>query len=266
LAKKYILFVVLLGLSFSSFGQSPWVDNKGSIYLQGSRNSINYTSIFNNTGGTSRNDFTTVDRTFSLYGSYSITNRTGVLVNLPYKSVRVDTLSLSALGDLSIKVKHQLGTKTPLAIFAGYTAPTATREGALRTGFAQHSVDLGLSTGFTLEQVFGYVGGGYRYRANIPNQFIIDAELGTSSKIGKRELFIIFHIDGAINFREVEDPEASESVLYHNNGQFVSPGIKFSLGIAKNLFINFGGFGAFTATSQGAAASVSLGLAYNMKK
>ena len=262
---KYLLGFSLLFASLSSFGQSPWVDNKGSVYAQFSGTTINYVGIFDNNGEGAQNTFETSDRTFALYANYSLTDRTGVEISLPFKAVTTNDNSLNALGDISFKVKHELFKSFPLTAFAGYTAPTATREGALRTGYAQHGVDLGLSAGFTRNSAFGYLGVGHRYRADIPNQITIDTEIGTKANFGKRALYLIFHIDGALNLEETVDPEADASVLYHNNGQYLSPGIKLSLNVISDWWINFGTYGAITATSQGAAPSVSIGIAYNKK-
>lgn len=262
---KYILAISLLLLSLHTFAQSPWVDDKGSIYAQFSGTTINYDAIFNNDGEGSQNAFETSDRTIALYANYSLTDRTGIEINLPFKAVSSNDISLSAFGDISLKVKHELFESFPLTAFAGYTAPTATREGTLRTGYQQHGIDLGLSTGFSRNNTFGYLGVGHRYRTDIPNQISIDTEIGTKANFGKRSLYLIFHIDGALNLEETVDPEADESVLYHNNGQYLSPGIKLSLNVISDWWINFGTYGAITASNQGAAPSLSVGIAYNKK-
>lgn len=260
--------LVIFSLTFSAlsvFGQSPWVDNKGSIYAQLSGTTITYDAIFNNDSEGTQNTFETSDRTIGLFASYSLSDRTGIQIDLPFKAVSAEENSLNALGDISVKVKHELFKAFPITAFAGYTAPTATREAALRTGFQQHGIDLGLSTGFSRNSTFGYFGAGHRYRADIPNQIIIDTEIGTKAKIGNKELYLIFHIDGALNLEDTLDPEADATVLYHNNGQYLSPGIKLSLNVISNWWINFGSYGAITATNQGAAPSVSLGIAYSKK-
>ena len=77
---------------------------------------------------------------------------------------------------------------------------------------------------------------------------------------------LIFHVDGALNFSEIEDLGGDQTALYHNNGQFLSPGLKVSIKVFGDWWLNLGGFGAFTATNQGAAGSVSVGLAYNLQK
>ncbi len=263
---KQFATLALVMITTLIFAQSPWVENKGSFYTALTGTSITYTDIFNSDGEGAQNAFETSDGTISFYGNYSLTDRTAVVVDLPYKIVSIDSISLSALGDLKFQVKHELLKGFPLTAFASYTAPTATREGALRTGFKQHAVDGGLSAGFSRGSTFGYFGGGYRYRSEIPNQIVIDTEIGTQIEFGERSLYLIFHIDGALNLDDAEDPDADGSVLYHNNGSFLSPGIKLGLNIADNWWINFGTYGAITATNQGAAPSLSLGVAYKYSK
>lgn len=262
---KNLLILSFLFASLSAFGQSPWVDDKGSIYAQVSGTVISYTDIFNIDGERSQNTFETNDRSIGLFASYSLSDRTGIQLSLPFKSVETDGNSLNALGDISVKLKHELFKSFPLTAFAGYTAPTATREGALRTGYEQHGIDLGLSVGFTRNSAFGYITAGHRYRADIPNQITIDTEIGTKANFGKRALYLFFHIDGALNLEDTTDPDGDASVLYHNNGEYLSPGIKLSLNVINNWWLNFGTYGAITATSQGASPSISLGIAYNRK-
>jgi hypothetical protein len=263
---KYLSAVFLLSLSIMSTAQSPWVETKGSFYTGLTATSISYTNIFNDDGDSVENTFETQDRTFSLYGSYSISDRTAVIVDLPFKAVSSDGTDLSALGDLKLGIKHELLQGFPLTAYVTYTAPTARREFALRTGYAQHAVNLGLSTGFSKGKTFGYFGSGFQYREEIPNQIIIDTEIGTKASLGSKDLFLIFRIDGAFNLEEVADPVGDRSVLYHNNGSYLSPGIKIGLNLINDLWLNFGTYGAITARNQAAAPSLSLGIAWKYSK
>ena len=82
---------------------------------------------------------------------------------------------------------------------------------------------------------------------------------------GSNALYLMFHIDGALNLNEILDTEADETVLYHNNGQYLSPGIKASLNAFSNWWINLGAYGAIIARNQGSAPALSIGLAYKSK-
>lgn len=163
-------------------------------------------------------------------------------------------------------MKYQILKKIPLAAYVGYTAPTAERDGIVRTGYAKQAIEAGLSGGLAKENVFGYATVGYRNRTDIPDQVTLEFEVGTNIKFEDRQLYLMFHIDGALNTSETTDPEADESALYHNNGQFLSPGLKAAFNVYDNWWINIGSFGAFEARNQGAAATFTVGLAYNLKK
>ncbi len=263
--RRVLRFALFLSFSFNAAAQNPWVNAKGSIYAQVSTTFLSYDQIFGSDGDVTESAFETTDNTIGLFGTYSVTNNTEVIFNVPFKAVSSNNLDLSGLGDLQLKVKHQLLRKIPLAIFYGYTAPTSSRDGIVRTGFNQHAIDVGLSGGLSNNNFFGYLSLAYRYRDNIPNQSIIEAEVGANIKLDKKQLYLMFHIDGALNFTDTTDPEADESVLYHNNGQFLAPGLKLSFNAYKNWWINLGTFGAFKAEHQGAAPTFTIGLAYNKK-
>lgn len=258
--------LLLICLTLLSYGQDPWIGNKGSTYVSTNFSNISYEDIFDSEGDGLENPFLTKDRTLSLYAQYSISHKTAINAELPYKLVTVDGNSISGLGDLRFQVKQKLMQKFPLTAFATYTAPTGMREGALRTGYVQHTIDGGLSTGFAKGSSFAYIGAGFRYRQEIPDQIILDAEFGTIAYLGKRCLYLSFHIDGALSLTSIEDPEGDQSVLYHNNAEFLSPGIKLGLYLADHVWLNFGTYGAIVARNLASVPSISLGIAWKLRK
>ena len=216
---------------------------KGSLYAQVSTSFIpEYTTGFQDDGGVEEITFATNDRTFSFYGSYSLTNRLEVTLNIFQKSVSAGGNNLNNLGDPELQLKYQFPVNIPLAVYGSYTAPLSEREGVLRTGYNQHAVEAGLSVGVSKNMVFAYASSGFRYRDNIPNQISIDAEVGTVQDFGNTALLLAFHVDGVINTSETIDPLGDQTLLYHNNGSFISPGIKASLNFYKNWWINVSGF------------------------
>jgi len=81
LLHRFLFFLLLSCFSFLSHAQSPWVENKGSFYTAFTATSISYTNIFDNDGNSAENTFETNDRTYSLYGSYSLSDKTAVVVD-----------------------------------------------------------------------------------------------------------------------------------------------------------------------------------------
>jgi hypothetical protein len=264
---KITLYLTFICLSLNSIAQSPWVNKKGSVYGQLSTSYLAYSNIFN-TGPADivESNYETKDITIGLYGEYSLSNKTSVILDLPFKNVQANNQILTGFGDPTIKIKHQISNKTPIAIYYGYTAPLSQRNGILRTGYKKHIGELGLSTGIGKEKYYVYGGFGYRYREQIPNQIIIDSEFGYKLQVAKRTLFLMLHIGGSLNTSTTEDPDGDETVLYHNNGQYLSPGLKLAYSPFQNLWINFGANFAITARNMGAAPLINFGLAYNLKK
>lgn len=264
--RRIVLFFTLLMFSLSAFAQSPWVNKKGSLYAQLSNTGISYNSVFTTTGEVVQTDVTTSDRTIGLFADYSISDRFSVLLDVPFKIVSIDDESLSGLGDPKIGFKYQFLDKIPFAVFTNYTAPASERTGALRTGYNEHAIDLGVSGGYSKTEFYTYGSVGYRYRTNLPDQILIDSELGFNISLFKKQAFFIVYIKGGLNTSRAEDVEADESVLYHNNSDYLSPGVKFSLNLFNNFWLTAGGAGAFVSRNSGAAPSGSIGIAYNLQK
>lgn len=268
---KKIIFVCLLGIIGLQelYAGGPWIDKKGSIYAQLGFTFLNYSGAFNSDGGTDLLPANVSDRTISGFLNYSVTDRTAISAVLPLKLVEYRDESLSNFGDISVQFKHSLLKDFPLAVYYGYTAPTATFGDSVRTGFKEHAIDLGLSAGHSNNDFYVYFSGGYKYRTNIPDQIVIDTEIGTSIPVGEtRELLLAFHIDGALNTSDLDEPDlpTQNSNLYNFNGQFVSPGIKLSLNVFSDFWVNVAAFGAVFAENQGAAPSLNVGIAYNRKR
>jgi len=262
--RKVFLFSLSFLFCSVAFSQSPWVNKKGSIYGQISTTFLSYNQVFDTIGIVVESPFETSDFTLGLFADYSLTNNTAVIVDLPFKSVESNNESLSALGDLRLRIKHQLFGRA-LAVHYGYTAPISERNGILRTGYNQNAIELGLSIGKSKESFFTYATAGYKYRSNIPDQVFFEAELGFTSSGAKNKFYFILHLDGTVNTSTTQDIEGNDSALYSNNGDFISPGLKLSYNIFNNFWINLGGFGAMQARNQGAGASFTIGLAYNLK-
>ncbi len=69
----------------------------------------------------------------------------------------------------------------------------------MRTGYNQHAAELGVSIGQGKEKSFIYGGLGYRFRANIPNQALIEFEYGYRLLIATKPFYMMFHVDGVFN-------------------------------------------------------------------
>ncbi|MDA9774130.1 hypothetical protein N9B82_04160 [Saprospiraceae bacterium] len=267
--KKIILLSFLYIFSNNVYSQSPWINKKGSLYAQYSFTYLSYGSVINDKLNTIvPADFSTQDITSNIFADYSLTDNLAVLVNLPYKSVRHNDLSLSSFGDPSIKLKYQFMKNIPLSGYLGYTAPLSKREGTLRTGYNQHAAELGLSIGTAKKNSFTFGGLGGRYRSNIPNQILVEFEYGYRFLLTKRQapFYVIFHVDGVFNTSSVEDMEAGQANLFHNDGEFLSPALKFSYNVFDDFWVNLGVHSAVLVRYFGAASTFTIGFAYKVTK
>ncbi|MFK7784533.1 MAG: hypothetical protein AB8B56_05450 [Crocinitomicaceae bacterium] len=264
---KTTLIALLFLFAYNANAQSPWVNNKGSFYGQISGTYLGYSSVINDTvNQIVQTGVPTRDITANLFGEYSVTDKLAVLASVPFKFVSHDGQSLSSLGDPSVKVKYQFSKNVPVAGYLGYTAPLSKREGVLRTGYNQHTAEGGFSIGRGKERSYIYGGLGFRYRTNISNQVLIEFEYGYQFKIADRPLYAIFRVDGMLNISDVNDPEAGLANLYHTNGEFVSPALKFSYNGFGNFWINLGVHSAVFVRNFGAASTFNLGVAYKLEK
>ena len=261
---KNTLIVVLITITnLNVMGQSPWVNKKGSFYGQLSTTYLAYSSIVKEAANQIvETDSSTQDITVGLFAEYSITDQLAVIANLPIKSVTHNGEGLSGLGDPSLKFKYQIFKGFPLGAYAGYTAPFSMREGLLRTGYRQHAVDVGISAGTGKERYFLYGGLGYRYRSVISNQILLEFEYGYQFNVAKRPFYLMFHLDGNLNTTSVADNEAGNANLYHNAGEFISPGLKMSYNIFNGFWINVGAFSGVYVKNTGARPSLNFGLAF----
>lgn len=264
---KIFLLTLLLLQSARAFAQSPWINNKGSFYSQVSLTYLSYGSVINEKVNTIEPaEFRTRDITTNLFLDYSINNKLALVVNLPYKAVQYNDQSLSSLGDPSIKLRFKILQNIPLSVNIGYTAPLSTREGILRTGYKQHASELGFSIGKGRKKSFTYGGLGYRNRANIPNQVLVEYEYGYRFSLANNSFYTIFHIDGMLNTSDIEDNDAEDANLFHNNGEFISPAIKLSYNALDNFWFNLAIHSAVFVRNFGASSTFTFGLAYKLEQ
>ncbi len=118
--------IVFLGLFISSitFAQSPWTTEKGRFFTSLSYSTIsNYNEIFGDPDYFTSGNIT--DRTYKIYGEYGLTNKSSLLVNIPFKNITLNEYQLcnanncvgenyseSSFGNVSLGVKHNFYKKS----------------------------------------------------------------------------------------------------------------------------------------------------------
>lgn len=124
---KKSIQIMILFLSISTFSQGPWTQEKGKFYTQLSFTTIpNYNTLFGNPELQINGKIS--DNTFQVYGEYGISDKTSLIINLPYKSITFNSKSNvvcittpcpsldkkykeSALGNIEIGLKHNFYKK-----------------------------------------------------------------------------------------------------------------------------------------------------------
>ena len=121
---KQIAKLLILLISISAFSQGPWTQEKGKFYTQFSFSTIpSYDELFGDPDYTISGEIT--DNTFQFYGEYGISDKTTLIVNLPYKVISQKGLvnpcliapcpehnnDENAFGNIEIGLKHNFYKK-----------------------------------------------------------------------------------------------------------------------------------------------------------
>ncbi len=120
---KKLSILLLLSVSFNLLAQSPWTKNKKEGYVQLSYTTIsNYDKLFGNPEINLGKKVS--DNTLQIYSEYGLSDKTTLLVNVPFKLTSYDenlatisgggaTISESnnSLGNIQIGVKHNFYKK-----------------------------------------------------------------------------------------------------------------------------------------------------------
>jgi len=121
---KNIFKLFFLFISISIFGQSPWTQEKGKFYTQISFSTIPYyNTLFGNPDYTIAGKIS--DNTIQFFNEYGISDKTSLVVNLPYKLISNKGLVnpcfvapcpeytnvKNALGNIEFGIKHNFYKK-----------------------------------------------------------------------------------------------------------------------------------------------------------
>ena len=272
---KNIIKLTIVLLSFSAFAQSPWTQEKGKFYTQLSFTSINgYSSLF----GTPQ-DLTTEreisDRTLQFFGEYGLTNKTSLLLSLPFKMIETGELTSSlapltnsgnenSLGNIEIGIKHNFYKKKwvlsgQFSIEANTGSFDATT--GIRTGYdAWTFTPMFLAgRGFGKTYVQGFVGANVRTN-DYSSNFRIGGEVGR--KLGKR-VWLIGFLDISSSFKNgniVLPTENLATGLYVNDQEFGAFGLKAIGEFTDKFGITAGYGGAFSGNNVAKKAAITFGL------
>lgn len=265
---KKLSILLLLFASFNIFSQSPWTKNKKEGYLQ-----ISYTSISNYDKLFGKNDIDlgkkVSDNTIQIYGEYGLSEKTTLLVNLPFKLTSVkdaSSVSENSLGNIQLGLKHNFyNKKWVLSGQLGVETNTASYDKTygLRTGYdAWTFTPLFLAgRGFNNWYIQAFTGFDIR-----TNDYSSNYKLG--GEIGYKTLdwlWIAGFLDGVASLDNGDitlPPENLSTGLYVNNQSYAAFGLKLIGEINDKIGANIGFGGAFSGRNVAKAPAISFGLYY----
>lgn len=249
---KNLLLLFFLGGTLFSFSQSPWVKKNNEVYAQVSFTTIrNYSTIFGNPDKKINGPL--ADNTFKIYAEYGLSDKTTVVLNIPYKNISQEGLvspcliapcpeytnSTSSFGNIEIGLKHNFYNKKWLisgqvnieANTGSFDAKTD-----IRTGYDAWTITplflIGKSAGNKYSQAFL----GFNIRTNnYSSNFVIGGERG---KKFLNKWWLIGYVDIVKSFKNgsIVLPEGFATGLYTNNQEYGTLGIK----VIRELNSNFG--------------------------
>lgn len=260
--------ILLLLFSFNLLAQSPWVKEKGKSYLQLSYTSIaNYDKLFAKTEKELPNKVS--DNTIQFYGEYGLTDKTTLLVNLPFKMTTLNTaisgsVNNNSLGNIQIGVKHNFSNnKWLLTGQLNIEANTSSYKAnsGLRTGYDAWSFTPLFIAGRGFDRWYIQAFTGFDIRTN---KYSSNYKLG--GEVGYKTLdwlWIAGFLDGVASLNNGDIALPSENLatgLYVNNQGYAGFGLKFIGEINNNFGANIALGGAFTGNNVAKAPAISFGV------
>lgn len=275
--KNSLLFLIVL-ITISAYSQSPWTQPKNGLYTQVSLTTIpNYDAIFSNSDQKLFGTYS--DNTIQFYGEYGLSDKTSLVINLPFKFISVnnfknptlncfedcfENFNNNSLGNIAFGVKHNFyAKKWLLSGQFSVEANTGSYDSAsgIRTGYDAWSFTplflAGRSFGRTYMQAFS----GADIRTNgYSSNFKIGGELGR--KIGKRIWLIGFlDISKSLNNGAINLPtENIQTALYINNQEYGSFGFKGIGEFTEKFGVTAGFGGAFFGNNVAKQAAITFGV------
>lgn len=273
-----IVFTIFFSLTLTlSFGQSPWVAEKGKGYGQIGYTTIGpYKDLFLSNGDSYALNNEVTDQTIQAYGEYGIGSGTSLIATLPIKVLKsgpslIPSTPISAgsgdfttLGNIQLAARHNFINKK--IIFSGQLLtelPTAGYEETtgLRGGLDALSIAPSLSIGFSKAKLYGYISTGIAIRTNnYSNEWRLSEEIGYQLI---NRVYIIAVIDIVQNFENGTAVESSNQLgtgLYLNNQSYFAYGFKGIIGISDNLGITGAYYGAGSGHLVAKSPSINFGV------
>lgn len=268
--------LIVFFFSLTAFSQSPWTPKKGNAYTQLSFTSIaNYNTLFGDPDYNTEREIT--DQTLQFFAEYGLTDKTSLLLNIPFKMIETGALDTqifrpasttsateNTLGNIKFGIKHNFYNKKwvvsgQFSIEANTSSFDAVS--GIRTGYdAWTFTPMFLAgRGFGKTYVQGFIGANVRTN-DYSSNFRIGGEVG--KKLGK-SIWLIGFLDVSTSFKNGDIVLPNENLvtgLYVNDQEFAAFGLKAIGEITNNFGITAGYGGAFSGNNVAKQAALTFGL------
>lgn len=276
------LIIIVLFVSYTTIAQSPWTQKKGEFYTQFGFSTIpNYTGIFGDPDYNTERKIT--DNTFQLYGEYGLSDKTTLLLNVPFKSISSGDLSkpeeaeivlteeksVSSFGNIEIGAKHNFFNKKWL-ISGQFNIELNTSSydevSGLRSGYDAFTFTPLVNVGRGFDKFYVQAFTGFALRTNdYSSNFKIGAEAG--AKLLNR-IWIIGFLDIITSFENgdfIPPVENTLTGLYVNDQEYSAYGLKAIGEITPDFGVIAGFGGAFSGNNVAKQAAYNFGLYYKIR-
>ncbi len=281
---SFLLFISLLTFS-SVFSQSPWTQKKGEAYTQFGFSTIpNYTSLFGDPNFDTERSIT--DNTFQLYGEYGVSDKTTLILNVPFKNISTGELSgpgpidivltseetVSSLGNITAGVRHNFYNKKWLIsgqLDVELNTGSYNDQSGIRTGYDAFTFRPLISAGRGFDKFYVQAFTGLDLRTNdYSSNFRIGGEAG--AKVLNR-IWLVGFLDVVQSFENgdfVAPIENTLTGLYVNDQEFFGYGLKAIVEATPKFGVIAGFGGALSSNNNNVPreAAYNFGLYYKINK
>jgi len=268
-------------VSYSGYSQSPWTQKKGELYTQLGFSTIpNYTGIFGDPDYNTERKIT--DNTFQIYGEYGISDKTTLLLNVPFKSISSGDLfeveetdiilteekNINSFGNIEVGVKQNFYNNKWLItgqLNLELNTSSYNEVSGIRTGYDAFTFTPQINAGRGFENFYVQAFTGFSIRTNdYSSNFKIGGETGV--KILNR-IWIVGFLDFVLSLENGDFIAPIENILtglYINDQEYTAYGLKAIGEITSDFGIIAGFGGAFSGNNVAKKAAINFGLYYKI--
>lgn len=292
-----MLFCLLFSVQQSSQAQQVWTKKKGELYTHLGSSFGGYSSVFSEgTTGLALPRFVT-DLTIDNYTEYGILDNFVATLQVPLRVISTSSQlnedailpivaggdsmplpagTLTALGNIRLGLTYGImqdkAFRMAFKLNTMFNTATYNEELGLRSGPSTWGFCPLIIAGYGHKYFFTSSELGFNFRTNgYSNQLISNTQIGTTIK---ENYYIILTINLLTPIKPTNYDKESEERLrlyqtgvFHNNQQYLSPGLKFGCNLNSNWSLWAGvGVGGGVANEVGQALGVNLAVSYQIKK